>query len=533
MSTTSNMTYAEIVFAHIEQTNTFVYNTMVKGYVSSSNPKKALHFYVKMRKDGLVGDNYTYPFVLKACGMTGGLWEGREIHGELIKGGFDWDVYVRNGLIGMYCRCGEMGCATVLFVGFHCKDLVSWNFMLGGYVGCGDMEEAQRLFDEMPKRDVVSWSIMIDGYGKKIGDVIRARALFDTMPLRDLVTWHSMIYAYTKAGDMIAARQLFDEMEEKNVVSWSIVIDGYAQHGNPKEALNMFRQMLCKGVKPDKISMVGAISSCAQLGALDQGRWIHMYMKKNRMQLDVVAKTALVDMYMKCGSINEACTMFNSMIERNVVTWNVMIAGLGINGLEKAALEYFALMEMRGIRMDDLIFVSVLTACSHAGFVAEGLNIFDRMRTHGIEPKLEHYGCLIDLLGRAGKLNQAQIVIQTMPMKPNSELWGSLLLACHTHSNVALAEVVVERLVELKADDSGVYVLMSNIYANARMWECALKIRKLMMERKMRKETGKSVMEVDGEIEEFISGKKPHIQCEEIESSLESSEGGNVGRILE
>ncbi|XP_052177942.1 pentatricopeptide repeat-containing protein At3g29230-like [Diospyros lotus] len=517
MLSVSDITYAGHMFTRIAQPNTFIWNTMVRGYVSISNPKMALHFYAKMRRNGLLGDGYTYPFVLKACGMLGGYWEGREIHGEVVKAGLVGDVFVRNGLIGLYCKEEEMGCARRLFDGFPGRNLVSWNLMLGGYVGSGDAREAEKVFDEMPDRDAVSYSIMIDGYGKKFGDVIRARELFDSMPIKDLISWNSMIDSYAKAGDMAAAQQLFTEMEEKNVISWSIMIDCYAQHGNPKEALILFRQMLCQGIKPDKVSIVGALLACAQLGALDQGRWIHMHMKKKEIMLDIVVQTALVDMYMKCGSVNEASSIFNGMSERNIVTWNVMIAGLGLNGFPEAALECFSQMEMERIEMDDLIFLSVLAACSHAGLVTEGLAVFDRMRIHGIRPKLEHYGCLIDLLGRAGQLNLAQMVINSVPVKHNAALWGSLLLACRTHKSVALAELVVEKLVELLADDSGAYVLMSNIYAEAGIWEGVSRIRKLMRGRNLKKEAGRSLIEVDGSLVEFVSGEKSHIQREEVE----------------
>ncbi|KAK9286011.1 hypothetical protein L1049_025214 [Liquidambar formosana] len=193
-----NMLYAELVFNQIHQPNTFICNTMIKGYVQSSEPKGALHFYTEMRRKGLLVDNYTYPFVLKGCGIMMGLVEGKEVHGEVVKRGFGSDLFVANGLIGMYCRCGETGWGRMLFDGFCGKDLVSWNSMLGGYVGCGEMGEAQKLFDEMLEKDVVSWSIMIDGYGK-IAEVGRARVLFDSMPMRDLVSWNSMLNGFAIA----------------------------------------------------------------------------------------------------------------------------------------------------------------------------------------------------------------------------------------------------------------------------------------------------------------------------------------------
>ncbi|KAF8410937.1 hypothetical protein HHK36_003474 [Tetracentron sinense] len=518
------MDYAELVFTQIEQPNSFICNTMIKGYIEVSNPHRAFNLYSWMQKKGVLMDNYTYPFVLKACGLMLGLQEGREIHGEVVKRGFELDLFVRNGLIGMYCRCGETICARTLFDdGSHQKDLVSWNSMIHGYVRGGEMGEAQMLFDEMPERDVFSWAMMIDGYGKKVGDIVHAREMFDNMPQRDLVSWNSMIDGYSNVGEMVAARRLFANMPEKNAISWSIMIDGYARDGNPKEALNLFRQMVRQGTKPDKVSAVGAISACAQLGAIDQGKWIHIYLSKNRITLDVVVQTALVDMYMKCGSLDEARKMFNNMSERNVISWNVMIVGLGVNGFGEEALELFAQMEMEETLMDDLTFIGVLTACSHAGLVIEGLQIFNRMRSdYRIEPKLEHYGCLVDLLGRAGKLDEAQNVIETMPMKPNSALWGSLLSACRTHRNITLAEVSLHRLAELKEDDSGVYVIMSNIYAEEGRWDGVLWIRKLMTDRRMMKETGRSVIEVDGGVEEFINGDGSHFPRQERDLVISS-----------
>ncbi|KAK6918912.1 Pentatricopeptide repeat [Dillenia turbinata] len=518
-----NTNYIDLVFTHVHNPGTCIYNTIIKTHAQHSNPKHGFELFRKMKRKGLFGDNYTYPFVLKACGLMLGLWEGREVHCEVVKCGFESNLFVVNSLIGFYGGFGEMGLARTVFDGFSGKDLVSWNVILGGYVRCGDMVEAQSLFDEMPERNVISWSIMIDGYCKKRGDVARARVLFDNMPVRDLVSLNSMIEGYAKVGKMEDARYIFDQMPEKNVISWSIIIDGYVQHGNPKEALSLFRQMLDRRTKPDKVAMVGALMACAQLGALHQGRWMHMYMKRERIKMDIIVQTALMDMYIKCGSLDEARLLFNSMLERNVISWNVMIAGLGMNGLGKEALHYFKQMEVEGVLMDDLIFLSVLSACSHAGLVTEGRSVFDSMRSvYKVEPKVEHYGCLVDLLGRAGRLDEAKKVIETMPMTPNPSLWGSLLLASHTNRDVHLAELVAERLGELKADDAGVCILMSNIYADLGMWEDTHRMRNLMGQRNMRKECGRSVIEVDGGIHEFLSGENSHRKIEEMRLIISS-----------
>ncbi|XP_077243444.1 pentatricopeptide repeat-containing protein At1g08070, chloroplastic-like [Tasmannia lanceolata] len=521
VSIASNMDYAELVFSQIPQPNSFIYNTIIRGHAQSSSPQRALLFYSRMRRDGVAPDKHTYPFVLKACSLMGGLEKGMEIHGEILKRGFESDLFVRNGLISMYCRCGMTSLARKLFDGFPERDLVSWNSIIGGYVRCGEMGEAQNLFDEMPERDMFSWAIMIDGYGKKIGDIGRARELFNRMNERDLVCWNSMIDGYATVGDTITARELFEEMPERNVISWSIMIDGYARNGKSKEALKLFEQMLPQGIRPDRVSALGAVTACAQLGALDRGRWIHLYLEKNKTLLDVVVQTALVDMYMKCGSLDYARGIFESMPERNTISWNVMIVGLGINGCGKAALVLFSQMEREGIFMDDVTFLGVLIACTHAGLESDGLRIFERMGTsYGMEPKVEHYGCLVDLLGRAGRLDEAKNVIETMPMEPNPALWGSLLAACRIHRRVDLAEAAVEQLVELKADDSGMYVLMSNIYAEEKMWGDVLRIRKLMNDRGMKKESGGSVIEVDGIVWEFVNGDRSHLLSGEIYSVI-------------
>uniref|UniRef100_A0A7N0TFK3 Chlororespiratory reduction 4 n=1 Tax=Kalanchoe fedtschenkoi TaxID=63787 RepID=A0A7N0TFK3_KALFE len=521
-SNPSNMPYAELVFSKATTFNTFMYNTMINGYAQTSEPERGLEIFNEMKSLGVFGDSYTYPFVLKTCGMIGRSVEGKAVHGEVLKSGFGLHVFVVNELVGMYCKCGELGCGREVFNGFCNKDVVTWNVMLGAYVKYQKMNEARKLFDEMSERNAISWSIMIDGYGKRSGDIFHARELFDKMPMRDAVCWNSMLRVYTKVGEMTAAQLLFNEIPDKSVVSWSIMIDGYASHGYPKEALLLFRQMLCSGVIPDSISIVGAILACAQLGAIDEGRWIHMYINKNKIQMDTVLQTALVDMYMKCGKLEEACNIFNHMSKRSVVSWNVMINGLGASGLGEEAINCFRKMEMDGVPPDDVIFIGILTACSHAGLVHEGLHFFKLMKdTYKLEPKLEHYGCLVDILGRAGKIDEALDVVENMPMRPNSALLGSLLLACRTHHNLAQAKVVVRKLAEIEADDGGAYILLSNMYASAGKWGDVQRLHCFIHE-KLDKETGKSVVEVDGMVEEFQAGEFNNKCKEETNKTVQS-----------
>ncbi|CAM0884318.1 unnamed protein product [Alopecurus aequalis] len=514
LASASAASHADGVFATLPGTasrHPFPWNTLIRLHAPAS-PRKALTYFARMRRAAVDPDAYTFPAVLKACGCGVGLL----VHAEAVRRGLDRDLFTRNALVSFYCRIGDCRSGRKVFDDGE-PDLVSWNSMVAGYVSCGEVELAQELFDEMPHRDAFSWATMIDGYGKQSGGVDRARELFDQMPDRDLVCWNSMIDGYARQGRMDEARALFDEMPERNVISWSIVVDGYVRSGEPSEALELFRRMLRCGIRPDRVAAVGAVTACAQLGALEQGRWLHSYLEKKKVLFDVVVKTALIDMYMKCGRLDLAMLIFESMPDKSVVTWNVMIVGLGTHSRGRDAVKLFYQMESEGAPMDDLSVLAALTACTHAGLISEGLGIFHRMRKDlGIDPKVEHYGALVDLLGRAGHLYQARHAIETMPMEPTPELWGSLLAACRSHRCVELAELSVERLANLGADDSGVYVLLSNIYADEGMWEGVLRIRRLMSAEGMKKDTGRSVIEVDGQTNEFVNGGSSHPYKDEI-----------------
>ncbi|KAL6839984.1 hypothetical protein ACP4OV_029794 [Aristida adscensionis] len=517
--------HADAVFARLPEPaarDPFSWNTLIRAHAPGS-PRSALLYFAGMRRRGVPPDAYTFPAVLKACGCAPGCRVGLLVHADAVRRGLGGDPFTVNALISFYCRIRESRSGRKVFdeASGGARDIVSWNSMVAGYVASEEMELAQELFDQMPQRDAFSWATMIDGYGKQAGGVDRARALFDRMPDRDLVCWNSMIDGYARHGRMDEARALFEEMPERNVISWSVVIDGHVRCGEPKEALEYFQSMLRCGIRPDRIAAVGAVTACAQLGALDQGRWLHSYLERKRVLFDVVVQTALVDMYMRCGRLDLAALIFESMAEKSVVTWNVMIVGLGTHGCGLDAVMLFRRMEAEGAPMDDLSVLAVLTACTHAGLISEGLGIFYRMRKDfGIDPKVEHYGALVDLLGRAGRLDEARHAIETMPMEPTPELWGALLSACRSHRCVELAELSVERLANLGADDSGVYVLLSNIYADEGMWDDVLRIRKLMSAEGMKKDTGRSVIEVDGETHEFVNGGSSHLCKDEIYSML-------------
>ncbi|KAF9590490.1 hypothetical protein IFM89_035463 [Coptis chinensis] len=470
---------------------------------------------------GATPNSFTLSFVIKACGNLVAVDEGRQIHGLMLKCGVDRDVFSSNGLIHMYATCGDIDPARKLFDTSWERDMVSWNSMLSGYVNCGLLEQAKCLFNEMPEKGVVSWNAMINGYCK-CGEIEAARELFNRMPSRNVESWNTLITGYAKGGLLESSREIFDEMPERNVVSWSAMITAYAQWDRPNKALALFDEMEKALVKPNWATIVSALSACAHIGALDKGKQIHLYVDKSKMKIDSIIRTALIDMYAKCGSIENAISVFEALETKDVFSWTAMIGGLALNGHGKKALELFGEMEGAGVRPNEVTFVGVLCACSRGGLVELAKQYFDSMRiVHNIDPKVEHYSCMVDTLGRAGLLEEAVSFAESIPGKPNSTLWGALLGACWIHKDAKVGEYVGDRLIELEPGDGGVYILLSNIYATVGRWDDARQVRMLMESKSLNKSPGHSTIEIDGTIHEFYVGDKSHPRVAEIYLKLD------------
>ncbi|KAK1349191.1 Pentatricopeptide repeat-containing protein [Heracleum sosnowskyi] len=328
-----------------------------------------------------------------------------------------------------------------------------------------------------------------------------ARMLFDVSLNRDVVTWNAVLNGYVKCGDVGSAKKLFDEMPERNAVSWSVMINGYVKVGCFKEALEIFNEMQRSGVRPNHAGIVGALSACGSLGALDQGKWIHAYVDRSKMELDTVLGTALIDMYAKCGSVEAACRVFEDMSRRDVYAFTSLISGLSNHGDSVMAVELLKRMGDEGIKPNEVTFICILSACARVGLVDEGLRVFESMNdVYGIKPEVEHYGCLVDLLGRAGLLEQAKDVVRDMPMEPDIYVLGALLNACRVHGDADLGNEMVEGLVSRSLDHSGVHVLLSNIYASANQWDRVERVRKGMVEKDVKKVPGCSLIK-EGNVE--------------------------------
>ncbi|CAA7026817.1 unnamed protein product [Microthlaspi erraticum] len=436
--------YAYGIFSQIQEPNCFIFNILIRGFSSGAEPSRAFQFYTQMLKSRIRPDNITFPFLIKAAAEMECVKTGEQTHSHVVRFGFQNDVYVENSLVHMYANCGSIAAAG-------------------------------RIFGKMPFRDVVSWTSMVAGY--------------------------------CKCGMVGDAREMFDEMPQRNLVTWSIMINGYAKNNFFEKAIDLFELMKREGIVANETVMVSVISSCAHLGALELGERAHDYVVKNHVTVNLILGTALVDMYWRCGEIEKATRVFEGLPEKDSLSWSSIIKGLAVHGDAHKAIRYFSEMVRLGFIPRDVTLTAVLSACSHGGLVDKGLEIYENMKTdYGIEPRLEHYGCIVDMFGRAGRLTEAENFIRKMPVKPNAPILGALLGACKIHKNTEVAERVGNMLIEVKPEHSGYYVLLSNIYACAGKWEKIESLREMMKEKLVKKPHGWSLIEINGKINKFSMG---------------------------
>ncbi|KAK6915680.1 Pectinesterase, catalytic [Dillenia turbinata] len=478
------------VFTQVPQPNTFLWNCLTKGYLENDEPFEVLSLYGKMVVSNSRPNKFTYPTVFNACAHAEAIEVGLQVHAHVAKHGLRTDKHIKSAGIQMYASIG------LVF-------------------------DARRMLDEEGETDVICWNAMIDGY-LRFGEVEAAKRLFESMPQRNIGSWNVMISGLARCGLISEARELFNCMPERDDISWSTMIDACNKEGYFKEALEVFSKMQSEKVVPKRFVLSSVLAACANLGALDQGRWVHSYAKKNFMKLDAVLGTSLVDMYAKCGRLDSAWEVFENMNQKAVYSWNAMIGGLAMNGRAEDAIELFFKMRRENIRPNAITFVCVLNAFAHAGLVDEGLLLFESMKEmYDVEPEVEHYGCVVDLLGRAGLLAEAEELINLMPMEPNAAVWGALLGACRIYGDAELGARVGKHLLELEPCNSGRYVLLSNIYAKAGRWDDVGKLRKLMKERNIKTNPGISMIELGGVVHQFMMGDDSHPQRKQIYPMVE------------
>ncbi|KAG1359178.1 pentatricopeptide repeat-containing protein [Cocos nucifera] len=466
-SPAGSLPYASALFRRLPSPTLSAYNAMIQAHAMLSSPLSALSLYVQMLAAGVRPDHLTFPFLFKHCSLRVDSAAGRSLHAHVSKLGLHLDIFVQNAMIYMYSTCGLV-------------------------------DSARRMFDEMPHRDVVSWN--------------------------------SILIGYLRCGKLDLALRLFLDMKERNTRTWNSIITGFAQGGRSREALALFHEMQLSGnesAKPDKVTVASVVSACASLGALDQGKWVHGYLKRHGLEFDVVIGTALIDMYGKCGCVERAMEVFQEIPNKDVLAWTAMISAFAIHGLGEEAFGLLEEMEWHGTKPNYVTFGALLSACAHAGLVEKGRWCFNVMkRIYLIEPQLQHYACMVDLLGRAGLFEEAERLIRSMPMEPDLYVWGALLGACRMHGNVEVGERVAGYLIGLDPLNHAFYIILSDIYAKANRFENVKKVRSVMKECWIKKTApGCSMIEVDGQVLELSAKGAPENLMMEIEWVLNGING--------
>ncbi|KAI3676548.1 hypothetical protein L1987_86159 [Smallanthus sonchifolius] len=456
---TPSFPYARKIIQLTANHETDIWNSCLKDFSESDSPNDAVRLFNRLCTYGVCLNAFTLTFLIKACTKLSDGLGGRIVHGFIEKLGFQSNLFLQNSLVHLYVVSGEV-------------------------------DNARQLFDKMPDRDVVTWNIMIKHLVKR-GDVDEAYGLFATMP-------------------------------ERNVRSWTSMIMGFVRGGRPKDAIELFTRMEEERLCPNEVTVVAVLAACADLCALDLGKKIHEFSNRSGFKRNVRVCNTLLDMYIKCGCLEAACGVFEEMENRTVVSWSAMIQGLATNGKGEEALTLFSKMIQSQIKPNEVTFIGLLHACSHMGMVNAGREYFASMsRDYGIVPQIEHYGCMVDLLSRAGLLKEAREFIKNMHIKPNGVVWGTLLGGCRVHKNIELAEEAIKHLLELDPLNDGYYIVLSNIYAEAKRWEDAARVRKLMRENGVKKTPGSSSISVNSVVHEFVAGDETHPQTEAIQERWE------------
>ncbi|XVF46995.1 hypothetical protein PTKIN_Ptkin03bG0073600 [Pterospermum kingtungense] len=433
--------------------------------------------------------------------------------------------------ISRHCRAGQISEAAAEFTRMRLSGVEPNHITFVTLIsGCADFPSNCGVLGSLihgyvcklglDKENVMVGTALVEMYAK--GEQVEAAKLvFDAMKVKNSVSWNTMINGYMRNQEYEKAVEMFDEMPQRDVISWTALINGFAKKGFCEEALDWFREMLIFRVEPDYVTLIAVLTACANLGALSVGLWVHRFVLKRSFRDNVRVNNSLIDMYSRCGCIEFAREVFDKMQKRTLVSWNSIIVGSAVNGFAEEALKYFDSMQKEGFKPDGVSFTGALTACSHAGLVDEGLRYFEIMKgVYKISPRIEHFGCIVDLYSRAGKLKEAWDVVGNMPMKPNEVVLGSLLAACRNRGDISLAEKIVRDLVVLDPDSDSNYVLLSNIYAVVGRWEGASKVRRRMKALGIQKKPGFSSIEIGGCVHKFVAGDKSHIETKFIYTML-------------
>ncbi|XP_020577104.1 pentatricopeptide repeat-containing protein At1g71490 [Phalaenopsis equestris] len=537
---------------------------LISAYVRAGFSGEALAAYHQMFSLGVVPDCFTYPSLLKACGDAGDLELGREIHRSIESSGIGFNLFVTNALVAMYLKCGELDVARKLFDEMPERDVVSWNSIISGYASRGLWKEAFELFERAMEGcsevNSVTWNTIIGGLLQK-GDHVKALKFVSQMRLSksgvDFVTFviglnacsrigmlrlgkeihglavrlvyddlesvrNALITMYSRCRDIGTAHLLLQMIKNPSLITWNAMLAGFAIEDRAEEASLLFRKILHSGLQPNYVTVVTILALCARVANLQHGRELHCYIAKHEFGGHLLLWNSLVDMYSKSGRISAARRVFDAMADHDEVSYTSLIAGYGMQGEGSTAVQLFDEMISCGIKPDHVSMVAVLTACSHSRLVSRGETLFNKMEsTFGIKPKMEHFSCMVDLYARAGLLEKAEEVINKVPFRPTSAMWSALVGACQVYRNTEIGAKAAMRLLEMKTDNAGHYVLIANMYAAANWWGELAKVRRLMRDEGVRKAPGCAWADLGNGFMPFVVGDRSSPVSPDIYEVLE------------
>ncbi|EOA16032.1 hypothetical protein CARUB_v10004161mg [Capsella rubella] len=616
------------LFDEMNKADVYVWNVIIRGYTSCGFYIEAVQFYCRMVLAGIKADSFTYPFVIKSVAGISSLEDGKKIHAMVIKLRFVSDVYVSNSLISMYMKLGCAWDAEKVFEEMPERDIVSWNSMISGYLALedgirslilfkemlkygfkpdrfsimsalgacshvygpkmgkeihchairsrtetgdvmvltsildmyskyGEVSYAERIFNGMIQRNIVSWNVMVGCYAIN-GRVIDAFVCFQKMSeqnglqpdvitlinllpacailegrmihgyairrgfLPHLVLETALVDMYGECRQLKSAELIFDRMAEKNLVSWNSIIAAYVQNGKNYSALELFQELWDSSLVPDSTTIASILPAYAESLSLSEGRKIHAYIVKSRYGSNTIILNSLVHMYAMCGDLEDARTCFNHVLLKDVVSWNSIIMAYAVHGFGRISVCLFSEMIASKVNPNNSTFASLLAACSISGMVDEGWEYFEMMkREYGIDPGIEHYGYMLDLIGRTGNFSAAKRFIEEMPFVPTARIWGSLLNASRNHNNINIAESAAEQIFKMQHDNTGCYVLLLNMYAEAERWEDVNRIKLLMESKGISRRSSHSTVETKGKIHVFTNGDRSQVQKNKIYEVLD------------
>eukprot|EP01018_Ginkgo_biloba_P025321 Gb_09960 [translate_table: standard] len=516
---------ARHLFDKMTERNVVSWNAMIAGYGHYKSGLEALKLFAQMRKEGMKPNQFTFSNVLSIDARSEALEHGTQVHTQIIKTGFQSGVTVGNALINMYAKCDRIDNARNMFDKMPERDVVSGTALIAGYAQNDRINEARQLFNKMVERNVVSWNAMIAGYTQN-GYSEEAMELFSQMQWEgsqpNQATYAGVLKACAGLEALKKGKDIHGHIIKTGFESDVFVGSALVDIANMKPNQFTFSSVISACINPDQSTFTGMLSVCADLAALEQGRHVHAHIIKKEFDSDILVGNALISMYGKCGSIDNARQVLDKMQKRDMVSWNAMITGYAQHGNGKDALQLFKEMQQSGIKPNHVTFIGVLSACSHSGLVKEGWLYFQSMsQNHHITPRADHYACMVDLLGRAGQLDEAEDFIENMPCEPDAVVWGALLGACKIHVNLELGKHAAERLFELEPQNTAAYVVLSNICATVGRWDEVAEVRIRMKDRGLKKKPGCSWIEVKNRVYVFLVGDRSHPQTEQIHAMLE------------